>query len=96
MLNEIECILGRWKECFESLFDREEENGPTSSLNGSATEEESNISMDEIVQALRGMKSGKAAGYDKSFRRDAEGRTGRRSESVVSLLQFVLQHLPCT
>ncbi|XP_061704212.1 uncharacterized protein LOC133515657 [Cydia pomonella] len=68
LVNEEECILKRWKEYFESLFDREEANTPISDLNESieyVSENEDSISMDEIVKALKGMKSGKAAGYDK-------------------------------
>ncbi|XP_048001394.1 uncharacterized protein LOC125238167 [Leguminivora glycinivorella] len=63
LLNGEECILKRWQEYFESLFEREEANMLTSGLNGNLSMDE--ISMDEIVKALKGMKSGKAAGYDK-------------------------------
>ncbi|XP_063543201.1 uncharacterized protein LOC134751686 [Cydia strobilella] len=68
LVNEEECILERWKEYFESLFDKEEASTSISELNESienVSENEDSISMDEIVKALKGMKSGKAAGYDR-------------------------------
>ncbi|KAI5644400.1 reverse transcriptase (RNA-dependent DNA polymerase) domain-containing protein [Phthorimaea operculella] len=60
-----ECVLKRWKEYFESLFEKEDiaQEIPTEEMNEIVNESE--IEMDEIVKALKSMKSGKAAGYDR-------------------------------
>ncbi|CAK1602027.1 unnamed protein product [Parnassius mnemosyne] len=62
-----EYVLKRWKEYFESLFEREEVQvqhlPPSTETNISVDEYE--ISMDEIVKALKSMRLGKAAGYDR-------------------------------
>ncbi|KAJ2941451.1 hypothetical protein O0L34_g3669 [Tuta absoluta] len=60
-----ECVLKRWKEYFESLFEKEDLAQEITTAEVDEIENESEIEMDEIVKALKSMKSGKAAGYDR-------------------------------
>ncbi|KAI5640813.1 reverse transcriptase (RNA-dependent DNA polymerase) domain-containing protein [Phthorimaea operculella] len=60
-----ECVLKRWKEYFESLFEKEDLVQEITIPEVNDIENESEIEMDEIVKALKSMKSGKAAGYDR-------------------------------
>ncbi|KAI5639977.1 reverse transcriptase (RNA-dependent DNA polymerase) domain-containing protein [Phthorimaea operculella] len=60
-----ECVLKRWKEYFESLFEKEDLVQEITILEVNDIENESEIEMDEIVKALKSMKYGKAAGYDR-------------------------------
>ncbi|KAI5644595.1 reverse transcriptase (RNA-dependent DNA polymerase) domain-containing protein [Phthorimaea operculella] len=60
-----ECVLKRWKEHFESLFEKEDLVQEITIPEVNDIENESEIEMDEIVKALKSMKSGKAAGYDR-------------------------------
>ena len=61
-----ECMLKRWKEHFESLFERDETGTNISPAKNNESEINiCEISMEEIMKALKCMKSGKAAGYDR-------------------------------
>ncbi|KAI5644408.1 reverse transcriptase (RNA-dependent DNA polymerase) domain-containing protein [Phthorimaea operculella] len=60
-----ECVLKRWKEYFESLFEKEDLVQEITIPEVNDIENESEIEMDEIVKALKSMKYGKAAGYDR-------------------------------
>ncbi|KAI5639199.1 reverse transcriptase (RNA-dependent DNA polymerase) domain-containing protein [Phthorimaea operculella] len=60
-----ECVLKRWKEYFESLFEKEDLVEEMTIQEVEDREIDSEIDMDEIVKALKSMKSGKAAGYDR-------------------------------
>lgn len=65
VLDNEKCVLMRWKEYFESLFDSTEERDDEDMQFLMNESEKEGISTDDIVSALKSMKSGKAAGYDR-------------------------------
>ncbi|KAJ2945399.1 hypothetical protein O0L34_g204 [Tuta absoluta] len=65
VINGEECVLKRWKQYFESLFEKEDLAQEITTAEVDEIENESEFGMDEIVKALKSMKSGKAAGYDR-------------------------------
>jgi exonuclease III len=63
LLNEERLLLERWKGYFESLFEKEEMDEKRT--DESERNAEGEISFDEVMKAMKGMKVGKAGGYDK-------------------------------
>ncbi|GBP43381.1 hypothetical protein EVAR_34297_1 [Eumeta japonica] len=77
LLNEENNMKERWKNYFESVFaceDKVADNNVTGIEYMINDGNENEIMVDEIVKSLKRMKVGKAAGYDRVFVRDAEGR----------------------
>ncbi|CAK1594622.1 unnamed protein product, partial [Parnassius mnemosyne] len=65
MLNDEVSNLKRWKEYFESVFKSEESSGISEIKIPEEVERGREISVDEIMKAMKSMKAGKAAGYDR-------------------------------
>ncbi|GBP70286.1 General transcription factor II-I repeat domain-containing protein 2B [Eumeta japonica] len=85
LLNEENNVKERWKNYFKSVFAC---NDDVANVNSTATEyviddgNESEITMDQIMKALKGMKVGKAAGYDRVSSETQRGGGG----TIASLL----------
>ena len=59
-----EAVLKRWKECLEKLIHEENDRDPRTEEAEVVNEEVNCVSREEIKNALRRMKKGKAVGPD--------------------------------
>ena len=60
----LEAVLKRWKEYFEKLMNEENNTDPRTEETEVVNEEVNCVSREEVKNALRRMKKGKAAGPD--------------------------------
>ena len=60
----MEVVLKRWKEYFEKLMNEENDGEPKTEKTEVVNEEVNCISREEVKNALRRMKKGKAVGLD--------------------------------